>query len=395
MPRVKLKKNRDKSVLRKHPWIFSGAIDSIENVNKNGETVEIISGDGKFLGFGSYSIHSQIAVRVLSFNREDIITKNFFEQRIIDAIHLRDLIINKASTNAYRLINAESDGLPGVIIDVYDKHVVCQFLSAGSEYWKNDIVEILIKTLKPLSIYERSDSDIREKEGLEPKSGVIYGQITNDLIEIKENDLRFFIDILNGHKTGFYLDQRDNRNLVRQFAEGKSVLNCFSYTGGFSIYALKGFARNVINVDSSSDALMLSEKNMSANGFSSDSYENINDDVFKYLRKLRDKNAQFDLIILDPPKFAESISQVEKAGKGYKDINLLAIKLLKKYGLLFTFSCSGHITADLFSKIVSDAAIDSSRDLRVIKHLTQSSDHSISTNFPESLYLKGLVCQVI
>ena len=394
MPLVKLKRGREKSFLRKHPWIFSGAIDSVKDLKQNGETVEIISADGKPLGYGSYSAHSQITVRVLSFNPSEKIDIDFIRKRIESSIELRNNLINTQSTNAYRIINAESDFLPGLVVDKYDNYLVCQFLSAGAEFWKKEIVEVLNSIFNPAGIYERSDVDVREKEGLQPVKAVLSGKEPAEFIEVIENENKFFVDIKSGHKTGFYLDQRDNRNILSLFASDKEVLNCFSYTGGFAVYALRGGAKKVINVDSSADALSLAEKNLSLNKIDSSRYENTRDDVFKYLRKLRDTNKQFDVIILDPPKFAESVSQVEKASRGYKDINLLALKSLKKNGVLFTFSCSGHITQELFNKIVSDAAIDSGREVHILKFLTQSSDHTISTSFPEGLYLKGLICVV-
>ena len=394
MASVKLKKGRDKSFNRKHPWIFSGAIDSVKDIETNGETVEIISGDGKFLGYGSYSSHSQISVRVLSFNPDEKIDINFFQKRIENAIGLRKQIINDKTTNAYRIINAESDLLPGLVVDKYGDYLVCQFLSAGAEYWKKEIVEILINLFNPTGIFERSDVEVREKEGLLPSKGVLYGKQPDELIEIIENGNKFFVDVNLGHKTGFYLDQRDNRKILEQFASGKEILNCFSYTGGFSVYAVKAGASKVINVDSSAESLTLAEKNFSLNGIDSSKYENIHDDVFKYLRKLRDTNRQFDVIILDPPKFAESVSQIDKAARGYKDINLLALKLLKKNGILFTFSCSGHIVPDLFNKIIADAAADAGREVHILKYLTQSPDHTMLTSFPEGLYLKGLICKV-
>ena len=394
MPIVKLKKGRDKSFNRKHPWIFSGAVDSVKDVNQNGETVKIISGDGKILGYGSYSSHSQISVRVLSFNPDETIDKDFFKRRIENAAQFRNQIVEDSLTNAYRIVNAEGDLLPGLIVDKYDDFIVCQFLSAGAEFWKKDIVEILVELFNPTGIFERSDSTSREKEGLTQSTGVLYGKQPEDLIEVVENGNKFLVDLIHGHKTGFYLDQRENRKLLESFSAGKDILNCFSYTGGFSVYALKAGANKVINVDSSSEALVLSEKNFSLNKINSLKYENVNDDVFKYLRKLRDANQQFDVIVLDPPKFAESASQIEKASRGYKDINLLALKLLKKNGTLFTFSCSGHIVPELFNKIIADAAADSGREVHIIKYLTQSPDHTMLTSFPEGLYLKGLVCKV-
>lgn len=394
MPIVKLQKGREKSFNRKHPWIFSGAVDSIKDVNKNGETVKIISGDGKILGSGSYSSHSQISVRVLSFNPDETVDSKFIQKRIENAIQFRKQIIDDVSTNAYRIINAECDFLPGVIVDKYADFLVCQFLSAGSEFWKKEIVAILINKLNPTGIFERSDVTVREKEGLQQSKGILYGKEPEGLIEIIENGNKFFVDIVNGHKTGFYLDQRDNRKLLEKFSVENEILNCFSFTGGFSVYALIAGASKVTNVDSSEEALLLAERNFSLNGIDSSKYENVNGDVFKYLRKLRDADKQFDVIILDPPKFAESVSQVEKASRGYKDINLLALKLLKKNGTLFTFSCSGHIVSELFNKIIADAAADSGREVHILKYLTQSPDHTMLTSFPEGLYLKGIVCKV-
>lgn len=394
MSSVKLKKGRDKSFNRKHPWIFSGAIDSIKDINTNGETVEIFSGDGKFLGYGSYSLHSQISVRVLSFNPEDQIDKNFIQKRVETAAQFRKQIINLETTNAYRVINAESDSLPGLVVDKYGDFLVCQFLSAGAEFWKKETIEILLNIFNPTGIFERSDVEVREKEGLQQFKGILYGKDPEELIEIIENGNKFFVDINLGHKTGFYLDQRDNRKLLETFSSESEILNCFSYTGGFSVYAIKAGASKVVNLDSSLEALSLAETNLTLNGIASSKYENVQDDVFKYLRKLRDTNKQFDVIILDPPKFAESVSQIEKASRGYKDINLLALKLLKKNGVLFTFSCSGHIVPELFNKIIADAATDAGREVHILKYLTQSPDHAMLTSFPEGLYLKGLVCKV-
>lgn len=394
MPSIKLKRGRDKSFSRKHPWIFSGAIDSVKDINVNGETVDIISSDGKLLGYGSYSKQSQISVRVLSFNPEDKIGKDFILHRAENAIQFRKQIFNNESTNSYRVINAESDSVPGLVVDKYADYLVCQFLSAGAEFWKKEVVEILSNHFKPAGIFERSDSAIREKEGLQQSKGILYGKAPAGLIEIIENGNKFWVDIVLGHKTGFYLDQRDNRKILQDFSSGSEILNCFAYTGGFSVYALKAGASKIINVDSSAEALYIAEKNFALNKIDSSKYENTQDDVFKYLRKLRDTSRQFDIIILDPPKFAESVNQIEKAARGYKDINLLALKLLKNNGILFTFSCSGHIVPDLFNKIIADAAADAGREVRILKYLTQSPDHTMLTSFPEGLYLKGLVCKV-
>ncbi|WP_337872427.1 class I SAM-dependent rRNA methyltransferase [Ignavibacterium sp.] len=394
MPSVFLKKGKERLVQSKHPWIFSGAIEKIKDVKQNGETVVVKSFDGKELALGAISIHSQIAVRIWSFNVNKKIDDQFFTERINSAISLRRKIINFDHTNVYRLINSESDLIPGLIADVYGDFLVCQFLSAGAEFWKATIVEILKKLLNINNIFERSDTDSRRKEKFEEKSGVLSGIEPPDFVEVVENGLKFLVDIKSGHKTGFYIDQRDNRNLIKDFAKDKSVLNCFCYTGGFSLYAHSAGAKSITNIDSSSAALKILTKNFSINNFPSEQVTNIEGDVFQVLRKFRDEGKTFDLIILDPPKFAESASQVNKAARGYKDINLLAMKILNTGGILFTFSCSGHITQDLFRKIVDDAAIDSGRTVKFIRQLTQSADHPVLSSFPEGLYLKGLLCEV-
>lgn len=394
MSKVYLKKDRDKSLKRKHPWIFSGAIERTDSQIKIGETVNVISSSGKIIGKGAYSPDSQIRVRMWTFNPDEEIDAAFFRKKIFDAIELRKQLIN-VDTNAYRIINAENDGLPGVIVDKYGEYLSCQFLSAGAEFRKQEIVNCLVETLNPKSIYERSDSDVRLKEGLTHSSSLLYGEPVPDLIEINENGLKFLVDIKAGHKTGFYLDQRDNRLLLSSFVKDKIVLNCFSYTGAFTVYALNSGVKEVTSIDTSLPALEMLNKNVELNNLDTSKCNNLNDDTFKVLRKFRDERKTFDVIILDPPKFAESVSQIQQASRGYKDINLLAIKLLNPGGILFTFSCSGHITTDLFNKIVSDAALDSGKEVRVVKYLTQSTDHIIAPNFPEGLYLKGLVLKSI
>ena len=392
MPSVILKKSADSFIKRKHPWIFSGAIEKVAGNPSNGEAVQIFSSGKTLIGSGSFSPSSQIRVRIWSFDPEEKIDVDFFREKILLSSKLRKQFIDTSQTNAYRIINAESDGLPGLIVDCYSDFLVCQFLAAGAEYNKETIIEILDDVFKPVGMFERSDVEVRTKEGLQPAQGLMRGTVPDNLIEVLENGFRFLVDVKNGHKTGFYLDQRDNRELVSEFAKRKNVLNCFSYTGGFSVYALASGAEKVTQIESSLSALELANKNIELNGLSLSSVENINDDVFKVLRKFRDERRSFDLIILDPPKFAESASQIQQAGRGYKDINLLAFKLLNPRGILFTFSCSGHISPELFQKIVAGAALDSGREVKIIKQLTQSSDHPITLNFPEGLYLKGLVC---
>jgi len=407
MSSVILKKGREKNLLQRHPWIFSGAIERVEGSPGSGETVTVCSFDRKPLAQAAWSPESQIAARIWSFNPETIIDAAFFRTKLQNAINARCHLTGRAcspsaprtaetavpTTNAVRLVAAESDGLPGLIIDRYADWIVCQFLSAGSEYWKDTIVELLQEFFPGLSIYERSDVSVREKEGLPSRCGVLAGTEPPEHVEIEENGMRLLVDIKGGHKTGYYLDQRDSRFAVRQWAEGRDVLNCFSYTGGFGVAALLGGAKHVTQMDSSEPALDIAKKNAELNGLDPAVSEYLCGDVFKELRKYRDSRRSFDLIVLDPPKFIESRSQLDGGARGYKDINLLAFKLLRPGGLLFTFSCSGLMEMPLFQKIVSDAALDAGRNGQILAVLNQSPDHPVALNFPEGAYLKGLLCR--
>ena len=389
MSSVILKKGREKNLLQRHPWIFSGAIERVEGAPGVGETVTVCSFDRKPLAQAAWSPQSQIALRVWSFNPETIIDAAFFRTKLQNAVSAR----RKINSSAIRLVAAESDGLPGLIIDRYADWIVCQFLSAGSEYWKDTIVELLQEIFPGLSIYERSDVSVREKEGLPSRCGVLAGTEPPEHVEINENGMRLLVDIKGGHKTGYYLDQRDSRAAVRDWAEGRDVLNCFSYTGGFGVAALLGGAKHVLQMDSSEPALDIAKKNAELNGLDPAASEYLCGDVFKELRRFRDSRRDFDLIILDPPKFIESRSQLDGGARGYKDINLLAFKLLRPGGLLFTFSCSGLMEMPLFQKIVSDSALDAGRNAQILAVLNQSPDHPIALNFPEGAYLKGLLCR--
>ncbi len=398
---ITLNPNREKSLLRRHPWVFASAIKSVDQETASGATVDLLSSEGQFLARASYSPISQIRARVWTFEDEPV-DKEFFRRRIKAAVELRQRLKVESHSNAYRLIHAESDGIPGLIVDRYDNVLVLQSLTAGSEFWKETIADILVEETGIQNIYERSDADVRELEGLKPQCGVlrysntrnsdlpIEDQISN--IVIDEYNLKFNVDIEHGHKTGFYLDQRHNRHRVGKFAEGRDVLNCFCYTGGFSIHALANGAKSVLSVDSSADALALLEENIAINNLPADRHTSLEGDVFQLLRKFRDANRSFDMIILDPPKFAPTAAHAEKASRAYKDINLLAFKLLRHGGMLFTYSCSGGIDAALFQKIVASAALDAGVDATIIEHLSQGSDHPVSLHFPEGAYLKGLVC---
>ena len=394
MPTLHLKPGREKSLLRRHPWIFSGSVDRLEGEAQPGETVQVAAAGGTPLALAAYSPHSQIAARVWTFDPGARVDADFFRQRLTQALQLRRQLAASLATTAYRLVNAEADGLPGVIVDQYGEFLVCQFLSAGAEAHRQELVAALQELVPCAGIYERSEATVRAKEGLEPRVGLLWGAEPPAQIEIAEGACRFLVEVRGGHKTGFYLDQRDNRRLLAQYAQGREVLNCFAYTGAFGIWALRGGAVKVTNVEESAVALELSSRHTELNGLDADKLENVEGDVFKVLRQYRDGRRSFDLIVLDPPKFAESQHQLDRACRGYKDINLLALKLLRPGGVLFTFSCSGQVGLDLFQKVVADAALDAGREVQFLQRLGQAADHPVRGSFPEAGYLKGLVCRV-
>ena len=388
-----LNPKRERSLLRRHPWIFSGAVHHVDGNPASGETVDLVSFKGEFLAKAAYSPHSQIRARVWSFIDEPI-DGDFFRGRVRSAIQIRDSLSLASDTNALRLINAESDGLPGLVVDRYGDILVLGSLTAGSELWKENIADILLEETGISNIYERSDADVRVLEGLEPIRGSLRGRSPDSQLTIFENDLIFSVSPQEGHKTGFYLDQRDNRLRVRELAGGRDVLDCFSYTGGFTVNALAGGAKSVVAVEASADAKVLAKQNLEANDLAMDKVTLLEGDVFQVLRVFRDEGRAFDLIILDPPKFAPTTAQVKRASRGYKDINLLAFKLLRPGGILVTFSCSGGVDTSLFQKIVASAALDAGVDARIVEYLSQGADHPVALNFPEGAYLKGLVCVV-
>lgn len=393
MKSVILKPKRDRSVRRGHPWIFSGAIAPVDGGEPSpGETVEVKSSEGETLGYGSYSPSSQIRVRMLSADAAP--DAAFVARLVADSVARRAGLAAAADTDALRLVNAESDGLPGVVADCYAGWVVCQFTSAGAERWKGEIATALMAAVPSCrGVSERRDADVRAKEGLplEPAFSVLAGEEPPELVEIAEGPCRFLVDVRKGHKTGFYLDQRDARRAVAAFAKGADVLNCFSYTGGFGLYARAAGAAHVTQVDVSSEALALAKRNEALSAAGTAPVEYVEADVFKYLRKCRDEGRAFDLVVLDPPKFAAVKSQVMKAARGYKDINLLAMKLLKPGGTLATFSCSGAMTPDLFDQVLAEAAEDAHRKFQVVARTRAGADHPVALHFPEGAYLKGVV----
>lgn len=390
--RISLHPGREKPVQNRHPWIFSGAIATRQGEPNPGDLVDVVSSHGRFLARGFYNPHSQIQVRLLTWDANETIDNQFWEARLRHAINGRRAL--RQTSNACRLVFAEADGLPGLIVDQYDTYLVMQCLTQGMAARRDMIADLLMSIHRPTAIMERSDADVRQKEGLPPARGWLRGGPPDAPVVIREHGLAFQVDLAQGHKTGFYLDQRDNRALVGSLATGAEMLNIFAYTGGFAVHAAAAGAGPIVNVDSAIPALELAEANVLQNNpnRTDDSY--IAADAFDYLRHLRDNGRVFDLIVLDPPKFAHSRQDVKQASRGYKDLNWLAFQLLRPGGMLATFSCSGLVNADLFQKIVFGAAQDAQRQAQIIRWLHQGPDHPVLLSFPESAYLKGLLCRV-
>jgi len=384
-----LKAGREKSLKRRHPWVFSGAMAKVQGSPAPGETVGVWSATGEFLAVAAYSPESQIVARVWDW-KERAIDAAFFRERIKRAIGQRRALMSEAG--AMRLIHGESDGLPGVVADRYGDTAVLQLNSAGADRWRETIADALLAVDGVARIWERSDAEVRQLEGLPAVTAALRGPREPVEVVIDEEGLRFSIDLEQGHKTGFYLDQRDNRQQLRALAGGRDVLDCFCYSGGFALNALAGGAKSVVAVDSSAEALALARHNAELNALAQPEW--MEGDVFQLLRKFRDSRRSFDLVVLDPPKFAPTAAHAEKAARAYKDINLLAFKLLRPGGLLMTFSCSGGVTADLFRKIVAGSALDADVEAQVVAYLGASSDHPAALSFPEGDYLKGLICRV-
>ncbi len=392
-PRLILQAGRESSLQRRHPWIFSGAVARLEGEVAPGATVDVYTASGKWLARAACSPASQIRARVWTFDAGEAVDAAFFRRRLRAAMAARGALLPAADAarSAVRLVHAESDGLPGFIVDRYADTLVVQFLTAGAEYWRETFVNLLLEESGLQRVWERSDAEVRALEGLPARRGVLHGDPPERLV-ICENGLYFTVDIAQGHKTGFYLDQRENRARLGALAREREVLDCFCYTGGFTVHALAGGARSVLAIDSSPEALALCQENVRRNHLPVERLTLQEGDVFHVLRSLRDQNRSFDLIILDPPKFAPTAAQAGKAARGYKDINLLAFKLLRPGGLLATFSCSGGVDAALFQKIVASAALDAGVEAIILARLHQAADHPVALHFPEGAYLKGLLC---
>lgn len=391
---VILKQGREKSVNNRHPWIYSGAISRVEGNPADGDVVDVWNSRARFAARGIYNSKSQIQVRLLTWNANDTIDAEFWRRRIRRAFAGREALGLLPQTDAYRLVHSEADGLPGLIVDRYGPWLVVQFLSMAVERYRTTILDILADVAAPQGIFERSDAVSREKEGLVQTTGPVWGEVPPDLIEILENGHTFVVDIKLGQKTGFYLDQRENRQKSAKYFPNKEVLNAFAYTGAFSVYAAFAGASRIINVDSSEHSLQLAERNMRRNGFGDREDAYVSADVFEILRAYQEQRWRFDVLILDPPKFAHSKSQLDKATRGYKDINMLGMKLIKPGGVLISFSCSGAINSDLFQKVLFGAAVDAGRHVQIIERLAQGADHPVLLTAPESEYLKGFVCRV-
>lgn len=386
---------KEKSVLRRHPWLFSGAVAQIDGRARPGDTVDVVSHEGRPLARAAWSPASQIRARVWSFDAAEVIDHAFFKRRIAAAVARRAALPELVGQQGLRLIHAESDGLPGLIADRYGDTVVVQLTTAGADKWRGAIADSLLKATGCTRIYERSDVEVRSLEGLEPVTGWIHGSASGEELVIEENGIRMAVDFVGGHKTGFYLDQRDNRRRVAELARGRRVLNCFCYTAGFSLQALAGGAREVVSMDSSGPALATAQRNLALNP-QLDAVRAIwcEADVFADLRNLRTAGERYDLVVLDPPKFAHTAAHAERAARAYKDINLHALKLLTPGGMLMTYSCSGGVGAELFQKILAGAALDAGRTARIVERLQGAADHPVDLAFPEGDYLKGLLLQV-
>ncbi|MBN1955527.1 MAG: class I SAM-dependent rRNA methyltransferase [Anaerolineae bacterium] len=392
---VILKPKREQSVIRRHPWLFSGAIARLEGQPVDGDLVQVCDARGEWLACGYLNQRSQIAVRLLTWDPGKEIDEHFWRTQLERAIARRAALARDPATTAYRLVHAESDGLPGLVVDRYGDDLVLQFLTLGMAQRQPAILSALADLLAPRGILERSDVDVREKEGLELRSGLLDGREPPQPLMILENGYHFAVDVWRGHKTGFYLDQRENRALLPGFCAGARVLDAFCYTGAWGVYAACAGADQVLFVDSSRPALDLARQNLRHNRQDPACHMFVEGDVFQVLRDFRAQERRFDLIVLDPPKFAPSGRDVQRASRAYKDVNLLAFQLLRPGGVLFSTSCSGRVSADLFQKILFGAALDAGRDAQIIGVLCQGADHPIALNFPEGAYLKGLVCRAM
>lgn len=392
---VVLKKGKEKAVHQKHPWVFSGAIDKVKGSPVNGEVIKVLAADQSFLAYGYYNAQSRVAVRLLEWEEDNIIDTQWYRHRLKNAIASRAHVLGNTETNTCRLVFSEADYLPGLIVDKYADFLSLQILSAGMENIKADLIEILIAELNPLGIFDKSDASARTHENLELSQGLLWGENPPEFIEVKENGVRYHINIADGQKSGFYCDQRDNREILAAYTKDKEVLDCFCYSGGFTLNSLKHGAKHVTSVDSSALAIETLKHNLGLNGFMEHQQTSIQSDVNKQLRVFKEEGKTFDVIILDPPKYAPSRSALDRAARAYKDLNRLGMLLLKSGGILATYSCSGAVDLETFKQIIAWAALDAGREVQIIKQFHQPEDHPVRISFPEGEYLKGLLLRVL
>lgn len=393
---VILKPGREKPIANRHPWIFSGGIRALPPNAADGEIVDVRAHDGQWLAAGYLNRASQIQVRLLSWQRDEAIDDDFWRGRLAAAVARREWLAADGATTAYRLVNGESDYLPGLLVDRYDRWLVLQAGTLGIDRRKQQIARWLLDLTGCVGVVERSDHALRREEGLDEISGHLLGEAPPDRVTIRENGLGFLVDLAGGQKTGYYTDQRANRQRVAAWCRGRQLLNCFAYTGSFGVYALAAGAERVVNLDASVDALELGEENLRLNGLDPEARtESIAGDVFQILRDWqRAGHQRFDAIVLDPPKFAQNRRNLDSALRGYKEINLQAMRLLRPGGILATFSCSGLVSTELFQKVIFGAAVDAGRPMQILEWLQQGADHPVALTFPEGAYLKGLICRV-
>ena len=393
MDTIILKKGKEKAVLQRHPWVFSGALQQVKGKPKNGDLVKVIAFDEEFLAYGYFNGSSRVAVRLLSWEEENLPEELWWRKRLRAAVAARATILGDV-TNACRLVFSESDYLPGLIADKYGDYLSLQILTSGAENMKPVILDELQKLTGAKGIFDKSDASARAHDGLEATEGLLWGALPPDFVEVKENGVKYHINIVEGQKSGFYCDQRDNRKILASYAKGKRVLDCFSYSGGFTLNALLQGASSVVSVDSSALAIETLNKNIVLNGFDSTQFSAIQSDVNKQLRLFKEQEEKFDVVILDPPKYAPSRSALDRAARAYKDLNRLGMQVLEKGGLLATFSCSGAVDMETFKQIIAWAALDAGKEVQILHQFSQPEDHPIRISFPEGEYLKGLLCRV-
>lgn len=395
MAEARLKKGKEKAVKQLHPWVFSGAIDSLKGKPTNGEIITVTDANGDFLSKGFFNNQSRVAVRLLDWEQESLLHEEWWRLRVAKAVNARRSLLESTNTNVCRIVFSEADYLPGLIVDKYADYLSLQIHSSGIELVKEVILDELQKQLNPKGIFDRSDASARAHEGLEPSHGLLAGELPPEYVEVLENGLKYLINISEGQKSGFFCDQRDNRKIVADHSAGKRVLDCFSYSGGFSLNCLKAGASEVISVDSSALAIETLNKNIALNGFETLNHRSVQSDVNKQLRTFKESGEKFDIVVLDPPKYAPTRSSLDKASRAYKDLNRIGMSLLNSGGLLATFSCSGAVDSNHFKQILAWAALDAGKEIQFINQFCQPEDHPVRASFPEGEYLKGLLCRIV